>query len=76
MTWLDWAACSVFLAAPVALLLTWILFGVVHVVTVVRRVLDERERVRREIEQAWFDVEARAARRRRYPAAGGVGFWR
>jgi hypothetical protein len=65
------------LAAPAALLLTWIALGVVHVAVWVRRTLAELERVRLEREQAAFDGEARAARRRRYPAAGGgLGFWR
>jgi HAMP domain-containing protein len=75
VTLTDWASCSVFLAAPAALLLTWLALGVVHVAAWVRRELDERERVRRELEQEAFDGEARAAQRRRYPAAGG-GWWR
>lgn len=75
MTLTDWAACCFMLAAPAALLLTWLALGVVHVAAWVRRELDERERVRREREQAAFDGEARFARRRRYPAAGGV-WWR
>jgi hypothetical protein len=75
VTLTDWAACGFLLAAPAALLLTWLALGVVHVAVWVRRDLDEHRRVRREREQEAFDVEARFARRRRYPAAGGV-WWR
>jgi hypothetical protein len=75
VTLTDWAACGFLLAAPAALLLTWLALGVVHVAAWVRRAFDERCRVRREREQEAFDVEARFARRRRYPAAG-VWFWR
>jgi hypothetical protein len=65
------------LAAPAALLLTWLALGVVHVAVWVRRELDERRRERRAVEEALFHIEARAARRGRYAEADElVAFWR
>jgi len=72
---MTWAICGVFLCPSVAIVLTWLVLGIAHIVDRVRRNLDECRRSRRTLEEHRFRIEARFARRRRYPAAGGCGGW-